>query len=122
MPIQPRDYQAAAVQSIFDYFISKHGNPVVAMPTGTGKSVVIALFLQRVFYHYPRQRVMVLTHVKELIGQNFAKLLEAWPTAPAGIYSSGLKRRDTREKIIMALQSAQRSSGTLTSSWWTRRT
>lgn len=101
--IQGRDYQCEAVSSLYGYFQAKPtGNPVIAMPTGTGKSVVIALFLHSVFYYYPRQRVMVLTHVKELIKQNFDKLLDAWPTAPAGVYSAGLKRRDTFQKIIFA--------------------
>lgn len=102
MALQARDYQTAAVQSIYDYFGKAAGNPVVAMPTGTGKSVVIAEFLRSVFYHYPTERVMVLTHVKELIEQNFNKLLDAWPTAPAGVYSAGLGRRDTLQKIIFA--------------------
>jgi DNA repair protein RadD len=39
-----RDYQEEAVYSVFDYYASgKVGNPVVAEPTGTGKSVVIAV-------------------------------------------------------------------------------
>lgn len=63
MALQARDYQTAAVQSIYDYFGKAAGNPVVAMPTGTGKSVVIAEFLRSVFYHYPTERVMVLTHL-----------------------------------------------------------
>ena len=75
MIIQDRSYQTEAVESIFSYFTTNSGNPVLALPTGTGKSIVIARFLQRVFHHYPNQRIMVLTHVKELIQQNHSKLM-----------------------------------------------
>ena len=77
MALQARDYQAAGVQSIFDYFGTNYGNPVVAMPTGTGKSIVIAEFLRSIFAHFPQhpQKVLILTHVKELIEQNYSKLL-----------------------------------------------
>jgi DNA repair protein RadD len=102
MPIQARDYQVEAVQSVFTYFRDHFGNPLVAMPTGTGKSVVIAELLRAIYHYYPGERVMVLTHVKELIEQNFLKLLDAWPQAPAGVYSAGLGRRDTLQKIIFA--------------------
>jgi DNA repair protein RadD len=92
---EERWYQSEAEQSIFDYFEGGgRGNPVVAMPTGTGKSVVIANFLRRVYRSWPGQRVMMLTHVKELIEQNAAKLRQVWATAPLGIYSAGLKSRD----------------------------
>lgn len=92
---EARWYQREAEQSIFDYFESGgRGNPVVAMPTGTGKSVVIANFLRRVYSRWPNQRVMMLTHVKELIEQNAKKVMQIWPTAPLGIYSAGLNRRD----------------------------
>lgn len=103
MHIVPRDYQVEAVQAIYDYFRAHPvGNPLVAMPTGTGKSVVIAMLLYSIAYHYPLERVLVLTHVKELIDQNFAKFLALWPTAPAGIYSAGLNRRDTHTKFTFA--------------------
>lgn len=102
MLIRPRQYQAEAVQSIYDYFREHSGNPLILMPTGTGKAVVIALFLESVFRSYPNQRVMVLTHVKELIEQNYLKLLTLWPHAPAGVYSAGLNRRDYVHNIIFA--------------------
>ena len=100
MTIQDRSYQTEAVGSIYSYFATQFGNPLVAMPTGTGKSIVIARFLQSVFHHYPNQKIMVLTHVKELIEQNHAKLMAVWPNAPAGIHSAGLKKRDTLNQII----------------------
>jgi DNA repair protein RadD len=101
--LNDRYYQAEAVTSIWDYFRSGNtGNPVVAMPTGTGKSVVIARFLQSVYQAYPGQRIMLLTHVKELIAQNYEKLLMLWPFAPAGVYSAGLRRREMHKPITFA--------------------
>lgn len=102
MSITPRSYQIECVSCIWDYFQHNDGNPICALPTGTGKSVVIALFLQSVFLQFPNQKILVLTHVKELIEQNYKKLLSVWPGAPAGVYSAGLNRRDTLQKIIFA--------------------
>lgn len=93
MAIQPRDYQIAACDSVPDYFMKKAGNPLICMPTGTGKSIVIAMLI-RAIMKWPNQRVIVATHVKELIAQNHAKLMDIWPDAPAGIYSAGLGRKD----------------------------
>lgn len=95
-----RPYQEHAVQSIWSYFSTNDGNPVIALPTGTGKSVVIAEILRRAFAQCPDQRVLKLTHVKELLSQNMEKLLTLWPTAPAGIHSAGLKRRDLHHAIL----------------------
>lgn len=99
--LQPRWYQSEAIQSIFDYFDNGNtGNPVVALPTGTGKGVVIGGFMYSVLSRWPRQRFVVATHVKELVEQNAKKLNEIWPHAPYGIYSAGLKSRDTMQPII----------------------
>ena len=95
-----RYYQTEAVDSIFDYFRNNSGNPVVAMPTGTGKSVVIARFFQRAMSNYANQRFLMATHVKELIAQNARAFQKAWPDAPAGIYSAGLGIKDTMQPII----------------------
>ena len=100
--IVPRDYQNAAHDSLYEYFGAHDGNPVIAMPTGTGKSIVIADFIKRAFLRFPRTRVVSLTHVKELIEQNHKALLRMWPTAPAGVYSAGLNRRESRHPITFA--------------------
>lgn len=89
-----RDYQEFAVNSLFDYFSKKNGNPLVVMPTGTGKTLIIAGFCEKALRMYPSTRILILTHVKELIEQNYSKLLAMWTTAPAGIYSAGLGQKD----------------------------
>lgn len=102
MQLIPRSYQIECVSALYNYFSKHSGNPICALPTGTGKSVVIAMFLESIFMQWPGQKILALTHVKELIEQNYAELVELWPTAPAGIYSAGLNRRDTNDKIIFA--------------------
>lgn len=97
-----RYYQKEAVDSIFRYFERESGNPLVAIPTAGGKSLVIASFLQQVLAQYPNQKILVVTHVRELIAQNYAELKSNWPEAPCGIYSAGLKKRDTKFPIIFA--------------------
>lgn len=103
MKIIPRHYQREGTLKTFEYFhYNKTGNPVIAMPTGTGKSIVIADFLNQIYTYYANQKIMVLTHVKELIVQNYNKLINLWPEAPAGIYSAGLKQRDLHSMITFA--------------------
>lgn len=95
-----RPYQEAAVAAPYDYFKSgKKGNPVIALPTGTGKSVVIGTFTHRTLDRWPNQRIMCATHSKELVKQNAAKLRNIWPDAPMGIYSAGLNTYQTHYPI-----------------------
>ena len=109
MTISLRPYQRDAIDALYAYFAEHTGNPLVIMPTGTGKSVVIASFIRQAIESYRDTRVLVLTHVKELIQQNFLALMRAWPEAPAGIYSAGLSRRDIRAQILFAgIQSIHR--------------
>lgn len=93
--IKLRDYQQQASDSVFSYFENGNkGNPVIAMPTGTGKSIVIADIARRAVQDYKNQTIYVLTHVKELVKQNFSKLELLWPNGNIGIHSAGLNRRD----------------------------
>lgn len=100
--IESRWHQEEAIQSFFDYFKTARGNPLIALPTGTGKSVVIALLIMRILQMWPNQRFIVATHVKELIEQNAGRLQSIWPLAPMGIHSAGLNQRDTAQPVIFA--------------------
>ncbi len=101
--IQQRYYQDEAVDNTFAYLTSgRKGNPLIALPTGTGKSIVIARIIQRAMTTWPGIRIGALTHVKELVRQNSEKLKEFWPSAPYGINSAGLKQRDTQLPILFA--------------------
>lgn len=102
MAIEFRYYQEEAIQSLFKYFMHNEGNPLIAAPTGTGKSVIIAGFCQRAKMQYPQTRIMVATHSQELIQQNAEKMLKLWPTAHVGVYSAALKRKDVGASITFA--------------------
>lgn len=94
---QLRYYQEEAVSELFRFFWEHpdpRENPIIALPTGTGKSYVIAEWIRRAMADWPSTRVMIATHVKELVEQNHLELLGLWPTAPAGIYSAGLRRKE----------------------------
>lgn len=96
-----RAYQSEAVDGLFTWFASHpQGSPLVALPTGTGKSLVIAEFIKRAILTYPQTRILVATHRQELIVQDHKEILELWPTCPCGIYSAGLKRRDTDLPVL----------------------
>lgn len=101
--MKPREYQEHVLNELFRYFMEKpEGNPVVAMPTGTGKSIIVGGFIWWVMSQWPTQRVMMLTHVKELIDQNADKLRTMWPAAPLGIYSAGLGIKQATYPITFA--------------------
>jgi DNA repair protein RadD len=76
------------------------------MPTGSGKSPLIAKVASDAVEKWGG-RVLCLAHRKELLQQNAEKLHFFAPTLKYGIYSAGLKKRDTKNDVIFAgIQSA----------------
>lgn len=78
--MQLREYQVQAIETLK----AAPGNPVACMPTGSGKSLVIA--------HMIRQRmpVLVVTHRKELVTQDYRHFTDLHPELDASIYCAGL--------------------------------
>jgi DNA repair protein RadD len=104
-----RPYQQAAITSIYGYFQKNKGNPLVVIPTAGGKSLVMAAFIEGVLKSWPDQRILIVTHVRELIAQNHTEMIGLWPEAPAGIYSAGLGKREAQARILFAgIQSIHR--------------
>ncbi|MDP8241037.1 MAG: DEAD/DEAH box helicase family protein [Candidatus Hatepunaea meridiana] len=97
-----RAYQREAVNAIYHYFERNTGNPLIVMPTASGKSFIMAAFIREVLEAWRDQRILVLTHVKELIEQNYTELIGHWTLAPAGIYSAGLNRREAQAQVLFA--------------------
>jgi len=98
-----RDYQQRAIDQLYAWFAAGNaGNPCLVLPTGSGKSHIVAALCKDALQNWPETRVLMLTHVKELISQNAAKMREHWPNVPMGIYSAGLNHKILNEPITFA--------------------
>ena len=102
-----RDYQQRAIDDLHDYLEKYDGNPCLVLPTGSGKSHIVAEICRHSVQTWPETRILMLTHVKELIEQNAGKMLDAWPSAPLGIYSAGLKQRNFDSITFAGIQSVR---------------
>lgn len=100
---KPRWYQQEACEAFWQFVETNHDasrNPVLVLPTGTGKSVIIAYIIQHAVKTWNNTRVLMLTHVGELVKQNAGKLSSIWPEADIGICSATLGHKDTENSII----------------------
>lgn len=100
--IVPRPYQEEALDALDEHMRTKDTNPCVVIPTGGGKSLLIAWAIQRWKHAHPPFRGMILAHRKELVQQNAAELQGLWPGGDIGIYSAGLRRRDLDASVTYA--------------------
>ena len=98
-----RDYQQQAVNNTIKFFQKKREPAMIVLPTGAGKSLVIAE-LARI----ANGRALVLAHVKELVEQNYDKYKSYG--LEAGIFSASLGKKDWEEKAIFgSVQSVARA-------------
>ena len=101
--IMLRDYQQRAINELYAWFgANPTGNPCLVLPTGSGKSWIVAALCKDALTNWPSTRILMLTHVKELIEQNAEKMRMVWPGAPMGIYSASVGRRQLGEPITFA--------------------
>lgn len=96
-----RPYQQAALDSVYQHLRTRDDNPCVVIPTGGGKTPIIAQLCRDAVERW-NGRVLVLAHVKELLEQTAQTLRTIAPGLQVGVYSAGLGRRDTKHSVIVA--------------------
>lgn len=99
MTFKLRPYQQDAVDATLNHFRKSNESAVIVLPTGAGKSLVIAELAG-----LARRKILVLTHVKELVEQNVEKFRQYGDQQgiKAGVYSAGLKTKQTEFQVTFA--------------------
>lgn len=100
----PRDYQEAQINHSTDFIFNDTtaATGLVGAPTGTGKSIVVGGVVERVSFYYPQARILMLTHVKELVEQNHEKAQAMCPSTEIGLWSAGLRKKEYHYPIVFA--------------------
>ncbi len=94
-PYSLRPYQQEAVDATLKHFRKSDDAAVIVLPTGAGKSLVIAELAS-----LARRKILVLAHVKELVEQNHAKYQSYGLTG--GIFAAGLNRKENQHQVTFA--------------------
>lgn len=98
-----RDYQQRTIDQLYAWFnAGNSGNPCLVLPTGSGKSHIVAALCKDAIQSWPDTKILMLTHVKELIEQNAEKMRLHWKGAPMGIYSASIGKKQLGEPITFA--------------------
>lgn len=97
-----RPYQQRVIDTLYQWIGNNDGHPVAVMPTGSGKSHVNAALCVDAVRSWPETRILSVTRTKELLEQNAEKILQHWPSAPMGVVSASLRRKEFGEPITLA--------------------
>ena len=98
----PRPYQYEAVAALLAARARGVHRPLLVLPTGTGKTIVFALLVQR-----RRGRSLILAHRDELIQQAVDKLHLVDPTLPLGIVQAA-RDEHTAPTVVASVQTLSR--------------
>ncbi len=95
-----RPYQENCVQKML-WSLTIDGNSIVSLPTGSGKSHIIAEFVHRL--HKP---VLILVPSKEILEQDLEKLSRVVSRDEIGIFSASMQEKTVKTYTLSTIQSA----------------
>ena len=106
-----RQYQKDAINAIINHYntTDDKNKIIVAMPTGTGKSLVIAEYINLLTQWFPDVRILMITHKMELIWQNKQQLNERAPNINIGVYSASLNSKQITNVTFAGIDSIYRA-------------
>lgn len=100
--IQLRDYQTECLETVLDEFKSGVIRQLVSLPTGSGKTVVMAGIAKTI-----NKKTLLLAHREELIDQAIEKFKLVWPGVDIGV-CMGERDEIAHQVVVASIQSASR--------------
>jgi ATP-dependent helicase IRC3 len=101
-----RDYQQECVDAVLTAWESGRRRVLIAMPTGTGKTVVFCHIIQR---RLKLGRALVLVHRDELVQQSVEKLNAIVPEASVGVVKGDQDEYDA-DIVVASVQTLSRQN------------
>jgi DNA repair protein RadD len=99
-----RDYQEFAVAKGVEGLTKRNPKPfVLQLATGAGKSIIIADIVNKL-----QAKVLVLQPQKELVEQNYEKMMSYKPNFDVGVYCAGLGRKEIYQVTYATIHSVHR--------------
>ncbi len=112
MTLTQRPYQTEALEALYKHICTKKTNPVIVLPTGSGKSACIAWAIRKWKEKCPWFRCCIVQHRRELIEQNVNETKAIYPDCDIGIYSAALNQREYNSSVLFAsIDSISRRAG-----------
>jgi len=109
MKFEARKYQQDTVDALWNVVSKQPGkNPVIAVPTGAGKTVIMGMFIKKYMEAHPHDMVVVLSHTQDILEQDYEALQEFFPHEEIGLYSASLNSRTVEQITVAGIQSAYR--------------
>lgn len=108
MDFQSRWYQVEACNALMASVVQKDCHPIVVAPTGSGKSFMICDFIDHYLTQHPSARILVLSHIQEILEQDFDALEEFFEGFAVGLYSAGLDSKVIDKITVAGIQSVWR--------------
>lgn len=105
-----RWYQDGAVDALEEDVQDPKCHPVAVIPTGGGKTFVICEFVNRVLTRNPYGKVLVLSHVKKILSQDYNALDKYFGGFGIGMYSASFKSREVKQITVAGIQSVHRKA------------
>jgi len=103
--LQERWYQVEASQSLFDALKNdSESNPVVVIPTGGGKTIILCQVVDLILTDNPYEKVLIVSHDKRILRQNH-EALEDFFEIEIGLYCSGLGSKEVKKITVASIQS-----------------
>jgi len=107
--IEERWYQDEAAVATLDAIEDKNCHPIVAVPTGGGKTHIIGKIIKAYLYRNPTSDIVVLSHVKEILEQDYEKITK-YTDEPIGLYSAMLKSKTIERITVAGIQSVYKKA------------
>ena len=104
-----RPYQEQAENAMGRALANGIKKPLVCLPTGSGKSLVIASLIHKVSQRFPNEQFTCVVHTQELVGQLAATYRNLSGIEPS-IYSASLKRKELGRVVFGQIQSVYRKA------------
>lgn len=109
MAFAERWYQSGASEAAYQDVISSPDiHPVIAAPTGSGKTPIICKIIEKLFDHNPLGKVLVLSHTQSIVWQDYCALEDYFDGFPIGLYAAGLDSKIVGSITVAQIQSTYR--------------
>jgi len=106
MKYEHREYQETSENLLLTSILeNKENHPVVALPTGSGKTKVLLGFIEKYLKVKPNDCILIISHTETIVKQDFEAIVDYFPKENVGLYSAGLDSKTIERLTVAGIQS-----------------